>query len=98
MNRKLVPVFALLIVALARPHSGNAREIISGEGVDIAIVLDISGSMAALDFEPNRLGAARQVIHEFINNRQYDRIGLVIFATEIGCQSTFLFNIHKQTC
>jgi Ca-activated chloride channel family protein len=76
----------LLIVALARPQSGNAREIVSGEGVDIGIVLDISGSMAALDFEPNRLGAARQVIHEFIDNRQYDRIGLVIFATEAFSQ------------
>jgi Ca-activated chloride channel family protein len=77
---------ALLIVALARPQSGNAREIISGEGVDISIVLDISGSMAALDFEPNRLGAARQVIHDFIDSRQYDRIGLVIFATEAFSQ------------
>lgn len=76
----------LLILALARPQTGNAREIISGEGVDIAIVLDISGSMAALDFEPNRLGAARQVIHDFIDNRQYDRIGLVIFATEAFSQ------------
>jgi Ca-activated chloride channel family protein len=77
---------ALLIVALARPQSGNAREIISGEGVDIAIVLDISGSMAALDFDPNRLGAARQVLHDFIDQRQYDRIGLVIFATEAFSQ------------
>ena len=76
----------LLIIALARPQSGNAREIITGEGVDIAIVLDISGSMAALDFEPNRLGAARRVIHDFIDNRQYDRIGLVIFATEAFSQ------------
>ncbi len=89
--RFILPTFrllalALLIVALARPQSGSAREIISGEGVDIAIALDISGSMAALDFEPNRLGAARQVIHEFINNRQYDRIGLVIFATEAFSQ------------
>ena len=58
---------ALLIFALARPQSGNAREIILGEGVDIAIVLDISGSMAALDFEPNRLGAAKRVITDFIN-------------------------------
>jgi Ca-activated chloride channel family protein len=76
----------LLIIALARPQSGSAREIISGEGVDISIVLDISGSMAALDFEPNRLGAAKRVIHEFIDNRQYDRIGLVIFATEAFSQ------------
>lgn len=77
---------ALLIFALARPQSGSAREIISGEGVDIAIVLDISGSMAALDFDPNRLGAARQVIHNFIDSRQYDRIGLVIFASEAFSQ------------
>ncbi len=76
----------LLILGLARPQSGSAREIISGEGVDIGIVLDISGSMAALDFEPNRLGAARQVIHDFIDGRQYDRIGLVIFATEAFSQ------------
>src|SRR5688572_14537546 len=89
--RFVLPVFRfaaliLLILALARPQSGNAREIISGEGVDIAIVLDISGSMAALDFEPNRLGAAKRVIHEFIESRQYDRIGLVIFATEAFSQ------------
>jgi Ca-activated chloride channel family protein len=76
----------LLIFALARPQSGSAREIISGEGVDIGIVLDISGSMAALDFEPNRLGAAKRVILDFIESRQYDRIGLVIFATEAFSQ------------
>lgn len=76
----------LLVVALARPQSGSAREIITGEGVDIAIVLDISGSMAALDFEPNRLGAAKRVILDFIESRQYDRIGLVIFATEAFSQ------------
>ena len=89
--RVILPVLriialALLIFGLARPQSGSAREIISGEGVDIAIVLDISGSMAALDFNPNRLGAARQVIHDFIDGRQYDRIGLVIFATEAFSQ------------
>lgn len=77
---------ALLVLALARPQSGSAREIITGEGVDISIVLDISGSMAALDFEPNRLGAARRVILDFIESRQYDRIGLVIFATEAFSQ------------
>jgi len=76
----------LIVLGLARPQSGSAREIISGEGVDIGIVLDISGSMAALDFEPNRLGAAKQVIHDFIDGRQYDRIGLVIFATEAFSQ------------
>ena len=93
-----IAALILLIVALARPQSGNAREIISGEGVDIAIVLDISGSMAALDFEPNRLGAARRVIHDFIDNRQYDRIGLVIFATEAFSQvpPTLDYNVLKR--
>jgi Ca-activated chloride channel family protein len=90
-GRLILPVLrllglALLILALARPQSGNAREVVLGEGVDIAIVLDISGSMAALDFEPNRLGAAKQVIRDFIRQRQYDRIGLVIFATEAFSQ------------
>ncbi len=78
---------SLLIVALARPQAGNAREVILGEGVDIAIALDISGSMAALDFEPNRLEAAKQVIRDFIEQRRYDRIGLVIFATEAFSQA-----------
>lgn len=76
----------LLIIAMARPQSGSAREVITGEGIDISIVLDISGSMAALDFEPNRLGAAKEVIRDFIGQRQYDRIGLVIFATEAFSQ------------
>ncbi|MEM7344827.1 MAG: VWA domain-containing protein [Chloroflexota bacterium] len=90
-GRALLPILryialALLIAALARPQSGSAREVITGEGVDIAIVLDISGSMAALDFEPNRLGAAKDVIRDFIENRQYDRIGFVIFASEAFSQ------------
>lgn len=88
----------LLIVAFARPQSGSAREIISGEGVDIAIVLDISGSMAALDFEPNRLGAAKRVILDFIENREYDRVGLVVFATEAFSQvpPTLDYNVLER--
>jgi Ca-activated chloride channel family protein len=90
-GRLMLPVLrflglALLIIALARPQAGSAREIITGEGIDIAIVLDISGSMAALDFEPNRLGAAKRVISDFIQQRKYDRIGLVIFASEAFSQ------------
>ena len=101
--RLILPVLrlfglGLLILALARPQSGNAREVVLGEGVDIAIVLDISGSMAALDFEPNRLGAAKQVIHDFIRERQYDRIGLVIFATEAFSQvpPTLDYNVLER--
>ncbi len=77
---------ALLIIAFARPQAGSAREVVIGEGIDIVIVLDISGSMAALDFEPNRLGAAKRVIRDFIQERQYDRIGFVIFASEAFSQ------------
>lgn len=74
---------ALAIVALARPQSGQARETIQGDGVDIALALDISGSMAALDFQPeNRLAAAKSVIQTFVEGRPYDRLGLVVFARE----------------
>jgi Ca-activated chloride channel family protein len=77
---------ALLIIGLARPQAGSAREVVLGQGIDIVIVLDISGSMAALDFDPNRLGAAKRVIHDFIQERKYDRIGFVIFASEAFSQ------------
>jgi Ca-activated chloride channel family protein len=73
---------ACLIVALARPQSVSSRENINTEGIDIVLVLDISGSMLAEDFTPNRLVAAKQVGEEFINGRTNDRIGLVIFAAQ----------------
>jgi Ca-activated chloride channel family protein len=73
----------LLVLALARPQSGNAQEIIRGQGIDIVLALDISGSMAALDFAPqNRLEAAKSVISNFIAGREFDRIGLVVFAQD----------------
>ena len=77
-------MFALsaIIIALARPQSLLNREEISVEGVDIVIALDVSGSMLAEDFKPNRLEAAKQVAKQFIENRKNDRIGLVIFAGE----------------
>ena len=78
---------ALLIVAAARPQVSDAREVIRGEGVDIAIALDISGSMGQTDFPPNRLGAAKRIVAEFIEERQYDRIGLVVFSQEAFIQS-----------
>jgi Ca-activated chloride channel family protein len=73
---------ACFIIALARPQSVSSRENISTEGIDIVLVLDISGSMLAEDFTPNRLGAAKQVAEEFIDGRVNDRIGLVIFSAE----------------
>lgn len=72
---------ALLIVAAARPQLGFAREENLTEGIDIQLVLDISGSMAAEDFQPrNRLEVAKDVLREFIARRQGDRVGLVVFA------------------
>lgn len=84
---RLLTVF-MSLVALARPQLVRGQETITGEGIDIALVLDISGSMASLDFEPsNRLEAARQVIGNFIEERPYDKIGLVVFAREAFSQS-----------
>jgi Ca-activated chloride channel family protein len=79
---------ALLVLGLARPQSVQAREVIHGEGVDIALALDISGSMASLDFQPqNRLAAAKDVISDFVAERPYDQIGLVVFASNAFNQS-----------
>ena len=79
---------AALIIGLARPQFVQAREVTLGEGVDIALALDISGSMASLDFQPrNRLEAAKDVIEEFVSERDYDQIGLVVFAGDAFNQS-----------
>jgi len=72
----------LFIIALARPQSFSTGENVYTEGIDVAILLDISGSMLAEDFEPNRLDAAKDVIDEFIGGRTSDKIGLVVFASQ----------------
>lgn len=76
----------LLIIALARPQSFSSGENVTTEGIDIAMVLDISGSMLAEDFKPNRLDAAKNVIDNFVEGRTSDRIGLVIFSREAFTQ------------
>jgi Ca-activated chloride channel homolog len=73
---------ALLIFALARPQSSLSRQDISVEGIDIVLAMDISGSMLARDFHPDRLEAAKDVAMEFIDGRPSDRIGMVIFSGE----------------
>jgi Ca-activated chloride channel family protein len=85
--RHLPPVLhmlgiALLIIALARPQSTDNWSNTSTEGIDIVLALDISGSMLAEDFKPNRLEAAKQDAIRFISGRPNDRIGLVIFSGE----------------
>ena len=72
----------VLIIALARPQTFSTGEDIYTEGIDVAMLLDISGSMLAEDFKPNRLEAAKNVIDEFVSGRTSDKIGLVIFAKE----------------
>ncbi len=85
---RLLPfIFRLLCItsivfALARPQTRNDEELVSGEGVDIILCIDISGSMMAQDFTPNRMEAAKEVAANFAANRPADRIGLVIFSGE----------------
>ncbi len=71
-----------LIVVLARPQSTSSWENIETEGIDIVLALDISGSMLAEDFKPNRLEASKDVAMEFIAGRPNDRMGLVVFSGE----------------
>lgn len=71
-----------VIVALARPQTHNDEKNVEGEGIDIVLCLDVSGSMLAQDFHPNRLEAAKKVAGDFVRNRPADRIGLVVFAGE----------------
>ncbi len=77
---------ALIIVVLARPQSSSSYSDSNTEGIDIVISLDISGSMQALDFKPNRLEAAKDVATKFVSGRPDDNIGLVIFAGEAFTQ------------
>ena len=70
------------IVALARPQLKNNIEITEGQGIDIILCIDVSGSMLAQDFKPNRMEAAKNVALDFIDSRKGDRIGLVIFSGE----------------
>ncbi len=75
-------VLILLIVALARPQSTSHMQDINVEGIDIVAALDISGSMLAADFEPNRLEAAKATAHDFVAMRPGDRIGVTVFSGE----------------
>jgi Ca-activated chloride channel homolog len=72
----------LLIIALARPQKSDKFQDVSTEGIDIVLTQDISGSMLARDFKPDRLEAAKNIATEFISGRPYDRIGLVVFSGE----------------
>lgn len=73
---------SFIIVALAQPQTMNDDQHAEGEGVDIVLCIDVSGSMTAQDFQPNRLEAAKNVAIDFVNKRLTDRIGVVIFSGE----------------
>ncbi|MDE5945645.1 MAG: VWA domain-containing protein [Rikenella sp.] len=78
---------AALIVAMARPQDAEDRQQVDAEGIDIVMALDISSSMLARDFTPDRLEAAKEIGARFILERPTDRIGLVVFAGEAFTQS-----------
>lgn len=73
---------ASIAIALSHPQSRLSRQEVKVEGIDIVLALDVSGSMLACDFKPDRLEAAKSVARDFIEGRKSDRIGLVIFAGE----------------
>jgi Ca-activated chloride channel family protein len=77
-----VAALSFLLIALARPQTSFNEEKVTTEGIDIVLSMDISTSMLAQDFKPNRLEAAKAEALKFIDARKADRIGLVIFAGE----------------
>ena len=88
---------AALIVALARPQMGHINESTEADGIDIVVTLDLSGSMRALDLSTaddivTRLDAAKRVVTDFIDKRDYDRIGIVAFAADAFVVSPLTLN------
>ncbi len=81
----------LFIIAFARPQEGHKRTEILSQGVDIVLAIDTSGSMQALDFKKNetqvtRLSVVKDVVAEFVKNREMDRIGMVVFGANAFTQ------------
>lgn len=83
-----------IVIALARPQSRLSRQEMKVEGIDIVMAMDVSGSMLAEDFRPNRLEAAKKVATDFIEGRKNDRIGLVVFAGESFTQVPLTIDHH----
>ena len=93
---------AAVIVAIARPRSSQNFEKIDTEGIDIVLTMDVSTSMLARDFKPDRIGAAKDIAMEFIASRPADRMGIVVFAGESYTQAPLttdratLINLMKE--
>ncbi|MDD2714753.1 MAG: VWA domain-containing protein [Candidatus Wallbacteria bacterium] len=83
------------MLALMRPQLVDVNKSFSSEGINIMLLLDVSGSMQAKDFSPNRFEAARSVLKQFISGRKNDRIGLVVFSGEsyTACPLTIDYDI-----
>ena len=93
---------ALLVICIARPRSSTETERIDTEGIDIVFTMDVSTSMLARDFNPDRLSAAKDIVIEFISQRVSDRMGIVVFAGESYTQCPLttdratLINLMKE--
>ena len=79
-------VLSLLILAMARPQTSDSSQSTNIEGIDIIMAIDVSGSMRAMDFKPNRLEAAKKTARQFIEGRPNDRMGVVVFSGEAYTQ------------
>ena len=80
--RKTVCTYKIIVVAIARPRSSEVIEKIDAEGIDIVLAMDVSTSMLARDFTPDRINASKDIAIEFIAQRPTDRMGIVVFAGE----------------
>lgn len=100
----LLRIFALvmIILAVARPRSSEQMDKVDTEGIDIILTMDVSTSMLARDFTPDRISAAKDIAIEFISQRPYDRMGIVVFAGESYTQCPLttdratLINLMKE--
>ena len=77
-----ISALALIVVAIARPRSSQEMERVDTEGIDIILAMDVSTSMLARDFTPDRINASKDIAIEFISQRPSDRMGIVVFAGE----------------
>ena len=97
-----VVALSAIIVAIARPRSSSDVEKIDTEGIDIVFAMDVSTSMLARDFNPDRISAAKDIAIEFISQRPTDRMGIVVFAGESYTQCPLttdratLINLMKE--
>lgn len=92
----------MIIIAIARPRSSEQMDRVDTEGIDIMLAMDVSTSMLARDFTPDRISAAKDIAIEFISQRPYDRMGIVVFAGESYTQCPLttdratLINLMKE--